>query len=77
MGVIGKVFDPSVQAAIDKVLEAGKEAGVAPGIVGVNLEDIKKRLEQGFQLITIGGDMGFLAQGAKATLDGVTKLGLL
>ena len=64
LGVMGKINDPKVVKAIDKILAAGKKAGVSSGIYGMGLDDVKKRLIQGFQFIAISSDLGLLGQGA-------------
>ncbi|MEY4939770.1 MAG: 2-dehydro-3-deoxyglucarate aldolase [Verrucomicrobiota bacterium] len=47
--------DPAVETAMEKVLAACKEAGVACGTLDGN---VKKRMEQGFQFLAVGGDGG-------------------
>lgn len=53
--------------AIDTILAACKKRGIAPGIHSVpNIAP--KRLEQGFQMITVTSDLGALGTGARAGL---------
>lgn len=47
--------DPEVEAAIAKVVQAGKAAGVPVGTL-TGGAGVKQRLEQGFQFLAVGGD---------------------
>jgi 2-dehydro-3-deoxyglucarate aldolase len=69
LGIMGQWNDPKLEAAIQKALQAGKRAKVAPGIVGLGLEDAKKRLSQGFQFVSVGSDLSFLCEGAQACIE--------
>lgn len=68
MGYLGNQEHPEVQAAIERIVTRGKELGVPGGFAGAPVEVNKKRIEQGFQLITIGSDIGFMTQAAVQTL---------
>ncbi len=66
MGLLGKASDPKVQKTIDKVLEVGKKyENVASGIFAFGLEDVKRRISQGFQFIAVGGDLFLLQLGVE------------
>lgn len=49
--------DPAVEEAIEKILAAGKEAGVPVGTTSSS-GTVERRLEQGFRFLTVGGDGG-------------------
>jgi 2-keto-3-deoxy-L-rhamnonate aldolase RhmA len=74
LGVMGKYNDPKVVKAIDKILEAGKKVGVSSGIYGMGLDDVKQRLRQGFQFISIASDLSLLGQGATFALKELGRL---
>ena len=63
-----------VVKAINKIFAAGKKASVSSGIYGMGLDDVKKRLIQGFQFIAISSDFGFLRQGATFFLKELGRL---
>ena len=68
LGVMRQINDQKVVHAITKVVSAGKRAGISSGVFCYGLDDAKKRLEQGFQFIAVGGDLRFLVDGATSTL---------
>jgi len=68
LGLMGKIDDPKMVKAIERVQSAGKKAGIASGIYAFGLEDLKRRIAQGFQFIAAGGDLGFLMRGAEMVL---------
>lgn len=59
--------------ALEKVVQACKNTGKAPGLACSGPEEARKRADQGFQYLTAGGDMGFMLNGAAA---GLKTLGL-
>lgn len=65
-GKLGKIDDPQVDRAIDTVLRVAKFAGKRAGILTVTPEDIKRRIDQGFDLIGVLPDIGIIG---KAILD--------
>ena len=60
--------DPKHVETVDRIFEACKRNGVAPGIHTGSVEYTRRYLEQGFQMITLGADRGFMAQRAGADL---------
>ena len=54
--------------AVETVLAACKRHGVPIGIHTSSLEWSRRRLEAGFNFVTIGSDAGFVMQGAAASL---------
>lgn len=55
---------PRAEAAIAHVLARARVAGVATGIFCADADDACRRLDQGFNLVTPGNDMGFLKSAA-------------
>jgi 4-hydroxy-2-oxoheptanedioate aldolase len=60
---------PEYEAAIAKIFQACKQNGVAPGLHTPNAARAADRIEQGWQLIAINSDGGFMAQAAGATVS--------
>ena len=61
------------EAAIEKIFQACKQHGVAPGLHTPSAERAADRIEQGWQLIAINSDGGFMAQAAAATAKAVRE----
>jgi 2-keto-3-deoxy-L-rhamnonate aldolase RhmA len=59
------MFDNEDHAkAVERVLQACRNTGKAPGFAGASPEQALKLAEQGFQFLTAGSDVGFLTGGA-------------
>ncbi len=56
------------EAAILSVLEACRQAGKAPGIHALSLDDARRWLERGFRLVTVGAETDLMVQGATGVL---------
>jgi 2-keto-3-deoxy-L-rhamnonate aldolase RhmA len=69
MGLLEQGDHPSVEAAIQRVLEACKRANVACGILGLDPDSAKQRIAQGFTLMIVALDVLTLAGAARATLE--------
>jgi 4-hydroxy-2-oxoheptanedioate aldolase len=65
LGVPGQIYHPLVEEAAEKVLKITKAAGKAAGIFVTDGEQAKKRIEQGFQYITINMDVTLFAMACK------------
>jgi 4-hydroxy-2-oxoheptanedioate aldolase len=59
--------DPKHEAVCMRIYEACKKHGVAPGMHTGSLEFTTKWLKAGFQMVTLGSDLGFMR--AKAASD--------
>jgi 4-hydroxy-2-oxoheptanedioate aldolase len=64
---------PEFEQALDKILQACKRNGVAPGLHTPNAERCGDRIEQGWQLNAINSDGGFMAAAAGAAVKGVRE----
>lgn len=74
MGYRGKSFHPEVVKAMDRVLEASRASGVAPGIAYArDLDHCNRLIEQGFRFIGVGSDTGFLSRGCEETLKKIRR----
>ncbi len=56
-GMMGRISDPVVEDAIQKILAGCKRAGIVAGITTQGGADSKRRIEQGFQYISVMNDM--------------------
>lgn len=65
---------PQVQAAMAKVLEAGKRHGIPVGRT-TGAADIKTHIEQGYRFFQATSELGFMASGARLLLDAAGKKG--
>jgi 2-keto-3-deoxy-L-rhamnonate aldolase RhmA len=68
LGKTGQIDDPAVVAAINRVTEACRAAGMPLGYFGVTAAAVKPYIERGYTLLVAGVDTLFLANGAKALL---------
>jgi 2-keto-3-deoxy-L-rhamnonate aldolase RhmA len=71
MGRMGRIDDPEVTEAIDRILSASKSAGLQVGCFGVTASAVRSDIERGCTLITIGVDAMILGNAAKQTLSDV------
>ena len=68
LGKTGKVRDPVVQDAMQKIRESCRQAGVRLGVFGIDAEALKPYIQQGYTLLGVGSDALFLADSASKTL---------
>jgi 2-dehydro-3-deoxyglucarate aldolase len=68
LGKLGKIDDPAVVAAIDRVTEACQAVGVPLGYFGVTAAAVRPYVARGYSLIVAGVDTLYLANGANALL---------
>ncbi|HWK27326.1 MAG TPA: aldolase/citrate lyase family protein [Solirubrobacter sp.] len=69
MGKYRRFDDPEFRDAISRVVEAADAAGKAAGMFCATVEDVARARADGFRLLAVGTDGGFMMQAAKATLD--------
>jgi len=65
MEVPGQIYHPLVEAAADKIIKITKAAGKAAGIFVTDGEQAQRRIEQGFQYITINVEATLFARACK------------
>jgi len=70
MNLAGQLDHPEVRAAQQAILDACKRQKVAPGIhvVPVDSNEVRRRVEAGFQFIACGIDTLFIREGCRAML---------
>jgi 4-hydroxy-2-oxoheptanedioate aldolase len=73
LGHVGDPDHPEVEATFVKIIETGQRLGVPGGFATPSIESAQKRIDQGFQLVTIGSDIGFVSGGCEAALRGMGR----
>lgn len=74
MGYRGEYFHPEVVKAMERVVDACKASGVAPGIAfGLGVDHVNSLIGNGFRFIGIGSDRGFLSTGCRETLNKIRR----
>ena len=68
LGKMGKVDDPAVVAAIGRVTDVCKAAGMPLGYFGVSAAAVKPYVDRGYTLIVAGVDTLLLGQAARTLL---------
>lgn len=71
LGFLGNPRAPQVQSAIAHALERIAAAGKPAGIFALSPDDAQTRMREGVSFISVGTDIGLLANGAKALLTGL------
>ncbi|QNA85506.1 HpcH/HpaI aldolase/citrate lyase family protein [Sphingomonas sp. So64.6b] len=65
LGHLGQPRHPDVQRAIAQALAAIQGANKPAGIFALDADDARARIAQGFTFVSVGTDIGVLANGAK------------
>jgi 2-dehydro-3-deoxyglucarate aldolase len=73
LGHMGDTNHPEVAETITKIVAVGKKAKKIGGIYAFSVEDIQKRIEQGFQLISFGSDSRLLMGSAQESLKKIRE----
>jgi len=68
LGVFQRFDSPRFLKAIDRVVSSCEAHGIAPGLLAPT-GPVEVSVEQGFRLINLGGDSGFMASAAKDALE--------
>jgi 2-keto-3-deoxy-L-rhamnonate aldolase RhmA len=73
LGVPGNTSAPAFQDALQRVLGAAEEAGLAAGILAPDAETARRYADQGLRFIGIGSDATLLALAGKHAVDHVHR----
>lgn len=71
LGHLGDPRNPAVQTAVDLALERIAAANKPAGIFALSPEDARARIAAGIGFVSVGTDIGLLANGAKALRQAV------
>lgn len=69
LGHFGDIYHPEVEKTIENIIERAGKVGVPGGFAEAPIGVCRKRIEQGFKIITLGGDLRFLQYGAQDVLE--------
>lgn len=69
LGIPGGYEEPAFKAALGRVVEACRAAGVAPGLLASSAEAATRYVSEGFRFIGIGSDSNMLADVAFRTVS--------
>ncbi len=72
MGIHRKFDTPEFKKALNRIVEAGENSGVAPGMhctIGPGPTNINVALESGFKYCAVDSDSAFLRNGARSALE--------
>jgi 2-keto-3-deoxy-L-rhamnonate aldolase RhmA len=73
LGVGGKITDPIVEEAVNKVLAAGKKRNIPVGYPAGNPLEINKRIAQGFRFFQASSDLGLMGAAARDLLSKIER----
>ena len=71
LGHLGNPRHPDVQAAIAHALDRIANAGKPSGIFAISPDDARARVADGVAFVSVGTDIGLLANGARAVINSV------
>ncbi|MHB8459285.1 MAG: HpcH/HpaI aldolase family protein [Candidatus Limnocylindrales bacterium] len=74
LGHTGDIFHPDVEAAISRIVERARLAGVPAGAWAASPAQARQRRDQGYAWVTVGADYGFLMAGADAAVREVREV---
>jgi 2-keto-3-deoxy-L-rhamnonate aldolase RhmA len=69
MGRFRELDHPEFRSAIERVVAAARDAGKAAGIFLASPDQVPAAVADGFRMIAIGSDGGFMMQAARATVE--------
>ncbi|MEW5912768.1 MAG: aldolase/citrate lyase family protein [Thermodesulfobacteriota bacterium] len=69
MGIAGQTGHPQLVEAVEKVIAACAQAGVAPGLLTANAPDTVAWIKKGIRFVAYGSDVTLLADGAAAAIS--------
>src|SRR3954451_11598699 len=73
MGIYRRFDDPAFRSAIERVVAAAQGAGKTAGIFLASVDEAEKAIHDGFRMIGIGSDGGYMVQAARATLAKLSR----
>ena len=74
MGIFRQFDDPAFRSAIERVVAAARGAGKTAGIFLTAVDQVPAALADGFRMIALGSDGGFMMQSAAAAVAELKKL---
>jgi 2-keto-3-deoxy-L-rhamnonate aldolase RhmA len=74
MGIFRQFDDPRFRGAIERVVAAASAAGKTAGIFLTSVDQVPAALADGFRMIALGSDGGFMMQAAKSAVESLRTL---
>ena len=74
LGIPGQFEHPQFLAAVERIIDACRRHGKAPGILVSSALEARTRLAQGFRLLAYGGDLWLYQQALREGLASVRDL---
>jgi 2-keto-3-deoxy-L-rhamnonate aldolase RhmA len=75
MGMFRAFEDPRFRSAIERVVAAAEGAGKTAGIFLASVDEVERAVADGFRMIGIGSDGGYMMQAARATVAQARSIG--
>jgi 2-keto-3-deoxy-L-rhamnonate aldolase RhmA len=75
MGIYREFESPRFRSAIERVVAAAEGAGKTAGIFLASVDDVERAVADGFRMIGIGSDGGYMMQAARATVARARSIG--
>jgi 2-keto-3-deoxy-L-rhamnonate aldolase RhmA len=75
MGIFREFEDPRFRSAIERVVAAAEGAGKTAGIFLASVDEVARAVADGFRMIGIGSDGGYMMQSARATVAQARSIG--
>jgi 4-hydroxy-2-oxoheptanedioate aldolase len=69
MGIYRRFDDARFRSAIERVVAAANAAGKTAGIFLASTADAQRAVDDGFRMIGVGSDGGWMLQAAKAAVE--------
>ena len=74
MGIFRQFDHPEFRSAIERVVAAASAAGKTAGIFLISVDQVPAALADGFRMVALGSDGGFMMQSAAAAVAALKKL---
>ena len=73
LGCFRQFDHPAFVRAVDRILQAARDAGMAAGYMAAGAQEVLARIEQGFRFVALGSDARLLAAAVGSAYDAVRK----
>jgi 2-keto-3-deoxy-L-rhamnonate aldolase RhmA len=73
MGIYRQFDDPRFRAAIERVVAAANDTGKTAGIFLASVDDADRAISDGFRMIGVGSDGGYMVQAAKQAVAKLSR----
>ncbi len=74
MNLVTQTHHPEVESVLERLIQKARAHRMPFGLPTWTPEECESYVKRGAQLLTIGGDLGFLASAARSSLSGIRNL---